>query len=222
MIDSFKGLLEKEMIKSKAKFNDLIKTHKGKVFIKNLEKVSQGQANSCNSGLEFLNTKINLQNQNITFGACDVGVIFDYKKLNLLLKDKEVDLIVWSRKTTATATKNPEMYGWIKDKNNLITSTSIKKPFKTKNNTSIITGIFTFKNQKVFQLGYQSLIKNKSTINGEYYLDSIINELLNIGKKCVVFQVDHYLSWGTPNELKTFEYWESCFNLWKNHPYRKK
>ena len=214
-------LVSRKDLKSSTKFNDLIKTYKGNVFIKNLEELSQGQANSCYSGLQYLNTKTNVQNHHITFGACDVGVIFNYNKLKLLLKDKEVDLIVWSRKTTASATKKPEMYGWIKDKNNLITSTSIKKPFKTKNNTSIITGIFTFKNQNVFQLGYQGLITKKSTINGEYYLDSIINELLKTGKKCVVFQVDHYLSWGTPNELKTFEYWESCFNLWKNHPYKK-
>ena len=41
-----------------------------------------------------------------------------------------------------------------------------------------------------------------------YYLD--IN---------AIFDVDHYFSWGTPNELRTFEYWQSCFHKWKSHEY---
>jgi hypothetical protein len=35
-----------------------------------------------------------------------------------------------------------------------------------------------------------------------------------------VLEVDHYLCWGTPNDLKTFEYWQSCFHKWDSHPYR--
>jgi hypothetical protein len=32
--------------------------------------------------------------------------------------------------------------------------------------------------------------------------------------------VDSFLSWGTPNDLRTFEYWQSCFHKWPGHPYR--
>ena len=38
--------------------------------------------------------------------------------------------------------------------------------------------------------------------------------------ECVLFEVDSYLCWGTPNDLKTFEYWQSCFHLWGGHPYQ--
>ena len=27
-------------------------------------------------------------------------------------------------------------------------------------------------------------------------------------------------NWGTPNDLRTFEYWQSCFHKWAGHPYR--
>lgn len=213
-------LVSRKDLKITQEFKDLKKTYKGNFYIKGLPKVSNGQAHSCFLGLKYLAAKTNIENKHITFGACDLGVIFNPNKFNLLLQDQSIDLIVWCIKKSAKDILKPEMYGWIKEKNNIIVSSSIKKPFNVQNNTSIITGIFTFKNHKVFELGYANMVINKSLINGEYYLDSIVNELLNLGKKCVVFQIDHYLSWGTPNELKTFQYWETCFNLWKSHPYK--
>jgi hypothetical protein len=32
--------------------------------------------------------------------------------------------------------------------------------------------------------------------------------------------VDSFISWGTPNDLRTFEYWQSCFSKWPQHPYK--
>ena len=41
-----------------------------------------------------------------------------------------------------------------------------------------------------------------------------------MGLNCQLFEVDSFISWGTPNDLKTFEYWQSCFHKWNSHPYR--
>ena len=65
---------------------------------------------------------------------------------------------------------------------------------------------------------YVNALRN-GRVNGEFYVDSCINDALLLGYKCHVFDVDHYFSWGTPNELRTFEYWQSCFHKWKSHEY---
>ena len=83
----------------------------------------------------------------------------------------------------------------------------------------MITGGFTFRNKKVFKLCYNKLILNKGKVNGEYYADSLLNEAINLKLKCKVFLIDSYISWGTPNELKTYQYWQSCFHKWDRHPY---
>ena len=57
-------------------------------------------------------------------------------------------------------------------------------------------------------------------INGEFYIDSLINDAIGLGLQCHLFEVDSYLCWGTPNDLRTFEYWQSCFHKWTSHPYR--
>jgi hypothetical protein len=48
--------------------------------------------------------------------------------------------------------------------------------------------------------------------NGEYYVDNLLVPLLEAGKKIIVFPVDHYLCWGTPNDYETFKYWAGHFN----------
>jgi hypothetical protein len=64
------------------------------------------------------------------------------------------------------------------------------------------------------------LINRNGRINGEFYLDSCINDALELGLRCAYFEVTDYFSWGTPNDLKTFEYWQSCFHKWASHPYQ--
>ena len=56
-------------------------------------------------------------------------------------------------------------------------------------------------------------------INGEYYVDTAINDAIALGLNCVLFLVDYYLCWGTPNDLNTYQYWEECFEKWEHHPY---
>ena len=56
-------------------------------------------------------------------------------------------------------------------------------------------------------------------VNGEIYVDSVINDAIQMGLRCALFTVDDYLCWGTPDDLRTFEYWQSCFSKWREHPY---
>ena len=56
-------------------------------------------------------------------------------------------------------------------------------------------------------------------MNDEFYLDSLVDDAINHGLVCKYFEIDTFISWGTPNDLKTFEYWQSCFHKWASHPY---
>ena len=64
------------------------------------------------------------------------------------------------------------------------------------------------------------MIERGGKVNGEYYVDECINDAVALGLNCRLFEVDHYLGWGTPDELRTFDYWTECFDKWSSHPYR--
>ena len=73
-----------------------------------------------------------LKNLPILFSACDLGVIYDEKLYNNILKNKKFDLIVWTTNKINDAKLNPHMYGWI----SLIIMKLIR--FLLKNNLKII------------------------------------------------------------------------------------
>ena len=58
-----------------------------------------------------------------------------------------------------------------------------------------------------------------SRINGEFYIDQAMNYLIQSGLKVHVFEVEAYASWGTPEDLKTYEYWHQYFS---NHVFAGK
>ena len=119
------------------------------------------------------------------------------------------------------ARKNPEMYGWIEEENSVVKKVHVKKEYKNPQTDPIITGTFYFRKAEIYKQLAQSLLKSDEKVNNEFYVDSAINIAIKLGLKVIYFEIDYYLCWGTPNDLKTYNYWQNCFHKWKNHPYRK-
>jgi hypothetical protein len=65
-------------------------------------------------------------------------------------------------------------------------------------------------------------INYKLRVNGEYYVDSLMGELIELGLNVKTFEVDDYICWGTPNDYETFVYWQSFFHKVDWHPYNLK
>lgn len=184
-----------------------------------LDTVSEGQACTANLGVQAI--KGDLAEEWITIGACDNGMLFQPEKLNELIANQQADVIVWAVRGHANAIRAPEMFGWVDaEKDGRVRCISVKKPLSNPENDPIVIGAFSFKNKDVFERCYGSLMEREGRVNGEYYLDSCINDALDAEYQCHIFEVDSFMSWGTPNDLKTFEYWQSCFHKWEGHPYQ--
>jgi NDP-sugar pyrophosphorylase family protein len=209
-------VLKSEMIKLNEltyQLNDLSKNASFKI----IDQTTDGQATTCVLGVEGL-----CLDDPITIGACDNGMLYSSEKFNNLMCDKNIDVIVWGAKGYPGAIRSPKMYGWIemhKDTNN-IKFISVKTPLENPAKDFIVTGVFTFKKARYFLDAVKSMKSRKAKINGEYYVDMAINDAISLGYRCSVLEIDRYIGWGTPNELNTFKYWQSCFHKWDSHPYR--
>jgi NDP-sugar pyrophosphorylase family protein len=187
--------------------------------------VTEGQACTALIGLDALEES-STQNAGgdlspITFGACDNGVLFNQAAYQALINNPEVDVIVWGARGHTNAVRKPQMFGWIDaNADGRINTISVKTPLASPATDPIVIGTFTFKNPNDARRAIDTLIARNGRINGEFYLDSCINDAIDLGLRCHLFEVDGFISWGTPNDLKTFEYWQSCFHKWPHHPYR--
>jgi len=189
-----------------------IKEHYNKSNIVSINQVTEGQACTIELGIKKAN--VDLESP-ILVSACDNGVYFDTKKYQSIIDDGNNDIIVWSFTNQQCSKKNPEMYGWIEtDENDHVKEVSCKKFIEGIHDlekSHVIIGTVFFRKAKYFLEGLQENYKKDFRTNGEFYLDDVINPCVKKGLKTKVFEVDHYICWGTPNEYKTYNYWKEYF-----------
>ena len=77
-----------------------------------------------------------------------------------------------------------------------------------------ISGVPTlmyFKSGKLLKHYLHKLIENNETVNGEYYVTLVYNQMIRDGLSVIHYPTDNYVCLGTPYDLISFKYWESVF-----------
>lgn len=179
-----------------------------------LDALTEGQAVTCLRALSEVDLAAPL-----TIGACDSGSLYDADKFSKLLVDPKVDVIVWGFRGHAAARVKPASYGWIDVEDRKVRGVAVKAALRDPATDPVVIGTFTFKRASDFAAAAEHMMARNARVNGEYYIDTCINDAVSLGLNVALFEVDAYLCWGTPDELKTFEYWQSCFHKWECHPY---
>ena len=157
----------------------------------------------------------------ILVSACDNGVFYDADKFLSLVNDEKNDIIVWTYRNNYTSHLQPNAYSWVNcDDDGNVTSVDVKN-FTGKNpvNEYAITGTMFFRTKEIFSQSLELLYKNDNRTNGEFYVDSMLNDAISLGYKVKNFEIDNYICWGTPNDLKTYKYWQRFFDKVDWHPY---
>jgi len=180
-----------------------------------IDEATEGQAITCSLGLKDVE-----ESASLLIGAVDHGMLYDELQYQELLNDQAVDCIVWTFRHHQSSKNNPQMYSWVKTQGDYVRDISVKKaisedPF----NDHAMVGTFYFRKVKYFNEALEGLIEKDMRVNGEFYVDSLIDELLGMGMTIKIFEVDDYICWGTPDDYKTFFYWQSFFHKAPWHPY---
>ncbi len=193
-----------ENLNSKKKINLItLKKYKyvsDKFKVYRLNKHTKGQADTINQIIPLIN-----DNKSIFINSCDTFSIFNVDKFRN--KKKNSDIIVFATNNVETDLNTSEG-SWIKVNNNDRISKIYLKSKKIENSFRV-TGNFYFKNKKIFQDCYnKSKIK---LINGEIYIDTLINTGLQLNYKISVLIDDVYINMGTPKLFGEFNFWNKYF-----------
>lgn len=205
----------------KYNINNEIKKYYPNMCGVSIDKTTNGQATTCWKGIQH-NSNINSDDA-VFISACDNGVYYDVEKYQQLVDDKSVDVIVWSFRNEQSSKSNPQMYAWMEtDEDNNILSVSCKcfdPEIHNVNKSHVIIGSMFFRKCSYFTNGYFKNVKEDIRSNNEFYVDDVINQCIKQGLKVKVFEVEHYICWGTPNDYKTYNYFQQLFESDPSHPY---
>jgi dTDP-glucose pyrophosphorylase len=188
--------------------NEIIEKKYPGCKIIDIDYLTEGQASTCLLGEKYID-----KNNPLLIGACDNGIIYNKEKFNQLIKDEKIDVVVFSFRNNVTVERNPKSYGWIKtDNNNNIIKMSVKVPISDNpKNDHAVVGTFWFRKGKNFIDAAKDMMKKNIRINNEFYVDECINNASQMGLRAKVFEVDKYICWGSPNDLRTYNYWKEYF-----------
>jgi dTDP-glucose pyrophosphorylase len=177
-------------------FKKSLDKHFSNVIIIEINKLTEGQASTCLVAEDYIPS-----NSIINIGACDIGVEFEMKRYNDLLKS--YGSFIWTYNNNKNVISNPEMYGWVKSNSiDEVEYVSCKKPISNDLlNDNVVSGIFTFKNSSSFFQAIKKMINKNDRVNNEFYIDNIFNHL---DHKSGILKLEKFSSWGTPDELEDY------------------
>lgn len=179
-----------------------------------LSKPTDGMARTCLMAENRLDPE-----KPVLISSCDYSFVYDENKFEQVI-GQGADVIIWTFRHYPDARRNPKAYAYLVVENGVVKRISEKAPISGEpHKDQIVLGIFYFKSARLFVEAAREMIEKKIAVNGEYYVATSINQLINKGMRVVPFEVEKYICWGTPEDLKAFEYWKTYFSSLENHPY---
>jgi len=147
-------------------------------------------------------------------------VTYDQRRLHHLFTDESVDVILFTFTHHENVLRNPNKYGYVKIENDRVSSIKEKGPISDNPyKDHALTGIVVYKKSSYLFDSIRKMISRPE--NKNFFFISAINELIQEGKKVVVFEVDHFVSLSTVIDYQEFLYWQDYFHNLKHHPYSK-
>lgn len=189
---------------------DIVQREFKNLEIIKVDKITEGQASTALLAEKLINNDVPL-----LIGACDNEVIYDIEKFRKLTSgDSNIDALIFTFRNNPLVRRNPKQYGWVKvNSDGKALNVSVKNPLS---NDPVcdhaVIGSFWFKKGNYYVENAKQMIKANDRINDEFYIDTCMNYLIKNNLNVYVFEVDKYISWGTPDDIKTYEYWQACFS----------
>jgi GTP:adenosylcobinamide-phosphate guanylyltransferase len=179
-----------------------------KAIVRTIDHITEGYAVSCELGIDLID-----ENTPIMISPCDSAVSYNEQAFLDMVADKNNDVIVWSFRNSQASKINPAMYTWMDvDENGFLRNMLYKQePKGDPLKTHASVGIMYFRKAKYLLEGLRKNREQNKRPIGELCIDSVAHQLAENNYKVKVFEVDHYVCWGTPNNYKTYLYWSNYF-----------
>ncbi len=144
---------------------------------------------------------------------CDFNSIFDYDKLEQELSSG-IDGLILTYDGFHPHMIRSQQFAYIKKNHeDHVIEIQEKKPFTNNpKEEEASTGTYGFKSGKILLDAIEDQIRFNDSLNGEYYISLTYKSMLRKELKIKTLKVNYFMQWGTPQDLRDFNYWADIFN----------
>lgn len=174
-----------------------------------VRQLTAGQASTCLLARDHIDPEAPL-----LIAPCDSATVYEERRFAALMADPSIDCLVFTFQNHPHANRNPKQYGWvIADASGVAQSVICKQaPPDPLTRAHGVVGTFWFRKARYFTEAADRLIAEDRRVNNEFYADLCIQVLLEQGRSARVFPVQCYICYGTPDDVRTYEYWAEHFH----------
>lgn len=154
-----------------------------------------------------------LDSEPVIVSYCDFSVWWDYDHFKKTMIETGCDAAAISYKGFHPHLIGPQLYASMRvDENNWMLECREKFSFtENKMDSYQQAGSFYFRDGSLLKKYLDETIKRNLIVNGEYYVSMLTEAARQDGLKVYVYPLEHFLQWGTPEDLKTYQFWSDYF-----------
>lgn len=105
-------------------------------------------------------------------------------------------------------------YAYLREKDGEVLEIREKQPFTTeKTDEFASTGTYYFRTVGLMRTYFERLISENVSVAGEFYASSAFDLMAKDGLKVGVYEVSHFMQWGTPEDLGEYVFWSDAFRM---------
>lgn len=103
-------------------------------------------------------------------------------------------------------------YAYIREIKGRLLEIREKQPFtENKVEEFASSGTYYFKSGHLMEQFLRQQILEEVTVGGEFYVSSGVNLIAEAGLNVGVYEIEHFMQWGTPQDLGEYVYWSDLF-----------
>lgn len=171
-----------------------------------LDHVTEGQAITCLRGAEALDPQ-----RPVLVSNCDHGLTWLPERWDAMMAATP-DVVVWGVRNYPGADRTPNAFAYLAAEGDRVTGMTCKIPLSDRPREDLLLlGTFWFRRPSIMVDAIRELVRRDRRVNGEFYLDCVVEPCLEAGMDVRVFQAEGWLCWGTPEAVAEFDWWHGWF-----------
>ena len=151
-------------------------------------------------------------NEETIVNYCDFSCYWDYNDFLKKIRERDADGAIPAYRGFHPHMLGSTNYAFMRENDLWLQEIKEKEPF-TENRMEEFasSGTYYFKKGSYVKEYFAKLMQEDIHIKGEYYVSLVYNLLLSDGLKTSIYEIQHMLQWGTPQDVEEYNRWSSYF-----------
>jgi len=150
--------------------------------------------------------------EEVIVNYCDFSKYWEYSDFLNEVRGRNADGAISAYRGFHPHMLGTTNYAFMREKDNWMLEIQEKKPFTDNRMEEYASdGTYYFKKGRLAKKYFQMLIDHEIKLSGEYYVSMVYNLLARDNKSIYIYEIQHMLQWGTPDDLKEYQRWSDYF-----------